>query len=121
MSELTKLESEALAEVNKVETEAKTVAKEVETKTEAVVEKVETAVKKALVEITIEEKLFLRETELEYLKVTMEIQRLQKIVEADSKKYMDSVEVLLKKYGLDKAEYIFDGTVAAFKKIEAKL
>lgn len=106
------------------EGEVKTVAGEVEKETkQAVAEvkevapKVEEKVKAAIVDIATEEKLFLREAELEYLKAQMEIQRLQKITETKSKEYQAYIQSLLNKYALSKAEYIFDATVNAFKKL----
>ena len=47
----------------------------------------------------------------------MEIQRISKLAEAKSKAYTEYVEQLFVKYGLTKAEYVFDGTVNAFKKL----
>ena len=83
----------------------------------AVEAKVEEVVKAAKVDITAEEKLFLREAELEYLKATMEIQRLTKITEDKSKSYQAYIENLLTKYGISKTEYVFDAVVNAFKKL----
>ena len=101
------IEETVVAEVEKVVEEVKS----------AVETKVEEVVKAAKVDITAEEKLFLREAELEYLKATMEIQRLNKITEEKSKAYQAYVENLLSKYRLSKAEYAFDAVVNAFKKL----
>ena len=101
------VEETVVAEVEKVAEEVKA----------AVETKVEEVVKAAKVDITAEEKLFLREAELEYLKATMEIQRLNKITEEKSKAYQAYVENLLSKYRLSKAEYAFDAVVNAFKKL----
>ena len=100
-----------------IEGEVKTVETKVETVAEAVVAKVEEKIKAALVNIVADEKLFLREAELEFLKAQMEIQRLSKVAEAKSKSYTDYIESLFVKYGLTKAEYVFDGAVNAFKKL----
>lgn len=100
-----------------IEGEVKTVETKVETVAEAVVAKVEEKIKAALVNIVADEKLFLREAELEFLKAQMEIQRLSKVAEAKSKSYTDYIESLFVKYGLTKAEYMFDGAVNAFKKL----
>jgi hypothetical protein len=94
-----KIEQSVVAEVKKIEGETVAVAKA------------------AVVQTTTEEKLFLREAELEFLKANMEIQRIQKIAEGKSKEYQTYVENLFKKYVLDKAEYVFDGSVNAFKKL----
>jgi hypothetical protein len=115
------IENEVKAEVAKVEGE---VVAEVKTVAEAVVEEVKAVEAKAkaeLVQLSADEKLFLREAELEYLKATMEIQRIQKITEAKTKQYQEFVENLFKKYVLDKSEYVFDGAVNVFKLIEKKL
>jgi hypothetical protein len=80
-------------------------------------EKVVAEVKAAVVQVVAEEKLFLREAELEFLKAQVEIQRLTKIAEAKSEAYTKYVENLFVKYGLSKAEYVFDGAVNAFKKL----
>jgi len=99
--------------VKEVEAKAETVAAEVKKEVEAVVEKVEVSV----IEIKAEEKLVLRECELEYLKATMELQRLQKVMESKTKEYQSTVESLVKVYAIDKAKYVFDGTINAFKKL----
>lgn len=107
-----------------VEGEVKTVAEvvvaeaqKVEGEVSAEVKKVEEKVKAALVDIKAEEKLFLREAELEFLKAQMEIQRLQKLADAKSKAYTEYVENLFKTYVVSKAEYVFDGAVNVFKKL----
>jgi hypothetical protein len=125
---ITEVKSEVVGEVAKVEGEAKTVAKAVVTEAKKIegevvkeVEKVVEKVKAAFVQIISDEKLYLREAELEFLKAQMEIQRLNRIAEAKSKAYTDYIEQLFVKYGLSKAEYIFDGAVNQFKKIEKAL
>ena len=100
-------------EVKSVETKVETVAAEVKKEVETVVEKVEAAV----IEIKAEERLALRECELEYLKATIELQRLQKVMETKTKEYQSTVEGLVVKYTVDKAKYVFDGTINAFKKL----
>lgn len=114
-TEVKAAEQTVVAEVKNVEGEVKTVAEAAVAEVKAEVKKAEEKPKAAVVQITTEEKLFLREAELEYLKAQMEIQRLSKITEAKSKDYQNYVEGLLKKYEL-KGEYIFDGSVNAFKK-----
>jgi len=104
-------------EVKAVETKFENVAAAVVADAKAVETKVEEVVKAALVNIVADEKLFLREAELEYLKAQMEIQRLSKLAEAKSKAYTDYIENLFVKYALTKAEYVFDGAVNAFKKL----
>jgi hypothetical protein len=104
-------------EVKAVETKVETVAAAVVADAKAVEEKVVAVVKAALVNIVVDEKLFLRETELEFLKAQMEIQRLTKVAEAKSKSYTDYIDNLFVKYGLTKVEYAFDGAVNAFKKL----
>jgi hypothetical protein len=121
VAEVAKVEADAKAEVAKVEADAKTVAEAVVANVKDEVAKDELKAKEAVVQTTTDEKLFLREAELEYLKAQMEIQRLSKLAEAKSKAYMDFIESLYKKYAITKAEYIFDGGVNAFKAIENKL
>ena len=100
-----------------IEGEVKAVETKVETVAEAVVAKVEEKIKAAIVEIKAEEQLVLRNLELDFLKLQMELQRLSKVAEAKSKSYTDYIESLFVKYGLTKAEYMFDGAVNAFKKL----
>jgi hypothetical protein len=68
------------------------------------------AVKKDVITLEGEEKFIARDLEVEYLKATMEIQRLQKITEEKAKAFQNHVDSLFVKYGVDKAEYIFDAT-----------
>ena len=121
---VTSVETKVEGEVAAVEGEAKSVAEAVVTEAKKVegdvvkeADKVVEKVKAAFVGLIADEKLFLREAELEFLKAQMEIQRLNKIAEAKSKAYTDYVEQLFTKYGLTKAEYVFDGAVAQFKKL----
>lgn len=111
------LETEAKAVETKVEDEVKSVATAVETEVKKVEGEIKPEIKKALVEITAEEKLFLREAELEYLKAQMEIKRLSELAATKSKEYTAYIESLMKKYVIAKAEYVFDATVNAFKKL----
>lgn len=102
--EAKKLEGEAVEEVKKVET--------------AVVEEV----KRVRVNIETEEKLALREIEAEYLRAQLSIRDLQNQLkdaaqksDAAAKQYTEKIEVLVKKYTIDKAEYFFDSLENAFK------
>ena len=113
-TEVKAVEGKVEAEVVKAETEVKTVAEAVVSEAKAEVAKVEKA---AVVNIKAEEQLVLRNAELEFLKAQMEIQRLSKITEAKSKEYTSYIEGLFKTYVLDKAEYVFDGAINAFKKL----
>lgn len=117
MSELEKVEAAVESEVKTAASEVVKEAKEVVAEVKEEAAKIEEKVKAAVVDISTEEKLFLREAELEFLKAQMETQRLQKIIEAKSKEYQAFVESMLKKYGINKAEYVFDATVNAFKKL----
>ena len=120
-NEVKAVEAEAKSEVAKVEGEVKSEVAKVEGEVKAAVETVGAEVKavvtKAVVDITSEEKLFLREAELEYLKAQMEIQKFSKNAEAKSKQYVEYIEGLFKKYAITKVEYVFDGTINAFKKV----
>jgi galactokinase len=104
-------------EVKAVETAVEGEAVKIEGEVKAEVAKVEEKTKAALVQVSTDEKLFLSDAELEFLKAQMEIQRLSKIADAKSKQYADYVEGLFKKYLLDKAEYVFDGAARLFKKL----
>ena len=110
-----------MSELQAVEAEVAKVAEEAKAEVVKIVEEVKPVAKKALVAITADEKLILAETEVEYLKATMEIQRLTKITEAKSKEYQTAVDGFLTKYGLSKLDYLFDGVKKAFTLIEKKL
>jgi hypothetical protein len=105
-AEVVKVAEEAKAEVVKVAEEVKAV--------------VVPEVKKAIVAITAEEKLILAEAEVEFLKATMEIQRLSKITEAKGKEYQAAVDAMLVKYGLSKLDYLFDGIRKVFTPVAKK-
>ena len=111
----------AEGEVKSVAAAVATEAKKIEGDIKAEVAKVAPEVKAATVQVTSDEKLFLREAELEYLKAQMEIQSLSKIAESKSKAYTEYIEGLFTKYAITKAEYLFDGAVNIFKAIEKKL
>jgi hypothetical protein len=102
-----------------------TVVEEVKAEAVKLAEEVKAVVvpeaKKAVVTITDSEKLILAEAEVEYLKASAEIQRLTKITESKAKEYQSAVDSMLKKYVLDKADYLFDGVKKAFTLIEKKL
>lgn len=108
-------------ELKAVETAVESEVVKVEDAVVKVAEEVKTEVKAALVALTGDEKFLLRDTELEYLKAQMEIQRLTRVAEAKGLEYRNAVDSFLKKYALDKAEYIFDGAKLAFTKIEKAL
>ena len=111
------LETAVENEVKAVEAKVETVAQAVEGEAKEAVADVVKEVKAATIAIAVEEKLFLRETELEFLKVQAEIQRLTKIAEEKQKSYTTYVENLFTKYALTKIEYVFDGAVNIFKKL----
>ena len=109
--------------------EVETVVKEVETKAEAVVEEVKTVAEKVAeaVEVkaktfisleTAEEKLVLKETELEYLKIQMQLKDLQAKADTFATKYKTTVDEYFVKYGVDKALYVFDGMKSGFALIQ---
>ncbi len=104
------------AKTEAVAVEQKAVAEVEGAKTEAVAE-----AKKPFITLEGEEKFVARDLELEYLKATMEIQRLQKITEEKAKAFQAHVDALFIKYGVSKAEYVFDATKLVIMKIGAKL
>lgn len=95
--------NEVVEEVKAVEAEVVKVAEEV--KAEAV---------KLTQELTAEEKLGIRELENEYLKAQMEIQRLSQITQGAQKKFTETVDSLVKKYGVSPAEWVFDNLKLVF-------
>ncbi len=117
MSELENVVATVEGEVKTVAEAVVAEAQKVEGEVAAEVKKVEEKVKAEVVQVVADEKLFLREAELEYLKLQMEIQRLSKLAEDKSKSYTAYVEGLFTKYGLTKAEYVFDGAVNVFKRL----
>jgi len=112
-----------------VATEVEAVATEVKEAVVSVVEGVKAAVvpeaKKVKVEISAEEKLFLRDTEAVFLRTQIAIRDLQsqlkdatnKAVEA-TKTHSAKVEELAKAYGLDLKDYAFDHMEAVFNLIK---
>lgn len=88
----------------------------VETKVEETVAKVEQVAKKTVQEITTEEKLVLRELELNFLKVQTQIKDLSSNAEQMSRTYTAKIEELVKKYVIDKAEFTFDAISNTFKR-----
>ncbi len=98
---------------------AETVATKVETVAKEVAEAPKEELKKFVSLATAEEKLVLKETELEYLKLQMQIKDLQTKAEALSSKYKTTVDGYFEKYAIDKTKYIFDGLKSGFSLIEA--
>jgi hypothetical protein len=66
--------------------------------------------------LSAEEKLIIREIENEYLKAQIEINRLSQITQSAQKKFTDTVEGLVKKYGVSPAEWLFDNVSLQFKR-----
>ena len=91
-----------------------TVIEEVKAEVVKVIEAVVPEVKKMIQELTAEEKLGIREIENEYLKAQMEIQRLSQITQGAQKKFTDTVESLVKKYGVAPTEWVFDNLKLQF-------
>jgi len=104
-----------------IESEVKTIEGEAVAEVKKVVAEVEKVEKAAVVKITAEEKLVLADMELEYLKANQQIAQLTKITETKAKGYQEAVEGFLKKYGLDKATYIFNGVTRAFEAVAKKV
>jgi hypothetical protein len=100
-----------------IETAVESVAGAVVAEVKKIEGEVVAVAKATVVQIKSDEKLFLREAELDFLKANMEIQRIQKIAEAKSKEYQTYVENLFKTYVIEKSEYVFDAAINAFKKL----
>jgi hypothetical protein len=107
------IEGGAVKFVDEVKAEVVKVAEEVKAE-------IAPEAKKAVVSISAEEKLYLSDCELEFLKAQGEIQRLTKITESKAAEYKSYVEGLLTKYGISKAEYLFDGVKREFQLIAKK-
>lgn len=112
-TEVKKVEGEVVAEAKAVEGEVRQLA----TETVAAVEE------RVRVEIEAVEKLVLRDAETEFLRAQVQIRDLQsqikdasQVAEKASKKYSDQIEVLVKKYSIDKAKMVFDNIENVFKK-----
>ena len=104
-----------------IESEVKTIEGEVVAEVKKVVAEVEKVEKAAVVKITAEEKLVLAEAEIEYLKASAQIQQLTKTTEAKAKEYTAAVEGFLVKYGISKADYVFEGVKKEFQLVTKKL
>ena len=99
--------------------------KQVEEKVEDIAKEVVAAEKERVrVEIEATEKLILRDAETEFLRAQVQMRDLQTQMkevmqksEAASKKYSDQIEVLVKKYTIDKTKMIFDNVENIFKNI----
>ena len=103
-----------MAPLNEVLKQVDEAAKAAEAEVVKVTEAVVPEVKKMLQELTAEEKLGIREIENEYLKAQMEIQRLSQITQGAQKKFTDTVEALVKKYGVNPTEWVFDNLKLVF-------
>lgn len=93
-----------------------TEVKAVEEKVEAVVEKVEAVAEKVLQELSAEEKLAIREIEVNFLKAQAEIQRLTQITQKAQTDFTAIVETLTKKYAINPAAWVFDNVTLVFRK-----
>ena len=100
-------------EIKAAETEIVEVAKEVVAEVKEVVAKVEEKLRQ---EITDAEKVIVTRMENEYLKATLELQRLQTQVSTIQKNYPAYIESLAKKYGIEIKDFTFDAIELLFKK-----
>ena len=91
------------------------VVEEVKAKVTKVAEEVKTEVERVEQKLTAEESLFLRELELEFLKVQMGLKDLQRKAEAANQKYVAKLEELMAKYGIDKTKMNFDNVTNSFR------
>lgn len=71
---------------------------------------------KERIEITAEEKLAVRELENEFLKASMEINRLQQIVQNAQRQFPALIESFTKKYAVDIKKYDFNAIELVFKR-----
>ena len=109
------------AEVKKVEGETVVVVEEVKAEAQKIV-------KKTKVEITTDEKLFLRDAETEFLRAQMDIKDAQAKIqsfaqraEMASKVYTARLNELVKKYAINGTEQMFDNIENCFKAIQKNI
>ena len=69
------------------------------------------------IEISVEEKLNIRNIENDFLKQTMEIQRLQASSAQLQKQFPAYIESLVKKYSVDVKKFNFDAVTLGFNKL----
>lgn len=100
------------------------VIEEVKQEATKVVEAVTADVEKAVIEIKAEEKLALRDVELQWAKLQLEMRTMEKRaaeitkqLEVESAKFTSSVEQLAKTYAIDIKRYTYDAVLQVFKKI----
>jgi len=108
-------------EVKAVEAKVEAVASEVKAEVVKVAEEVKAAVVRTEQALTAEEKLALREIEVEYLKAQMQIQALSQTTQNAQKRFTSTVEALGKKYVIDPAVLAFDNVEMKFKTLAQKL
>lgn len=107
--------------VEKVEAEVKAVEAKVEAEAKVVEAKVETFATAARVDLSVEEKLFVREIEVEFLRAKTEIAKLEQIMKNAEARFAPTVQQLAKKYLINPATHTFDNLSLAFVAIEKKL
>ena len=107
--------------VEKVEAEVKAVEAKVEAEAKVVEAKVETFATAARVDLVAEDKLFVREIEIEFLRAKNEISRLEQVVKNAEARFAPTVQQLAKKYLINPATHTFDNLSLAFVAIEKKL
>ena len=90
-------------------------AKEVESAVETAVAEVKAEVSR--IEISVEEKLNIRNIENDFLKQTMEIQRLQASTAQLQKQFPAYIDSLVKKYSVDTKLFNFDAVTLGFNKL----
>jgi hypothetical protein len=112
-ADIEKVSAEVEADLDKVTPEAKA---EVE-KAEAAIAKVEKA---ARIDVTVAEKLTVRELELEFIKIQMDLRTLSEKALAVQKNFQQTIEVLKKRYAAD-GDYVWHELGAFFQRIEKKL
>lgn len=112
-----------MAEATAVVTEvpAETLVEKIEAEVKKVEAKVETFSTAARVDLLAEDKLFLREIEVEYLRAKNEIARLEQVIKNAEARFAPTVQGMAKKYLVNPATHAFDNLELAFKAIEKKL
>lgn len=107
--------------VEKVETEVKDVVTAVESKADAVVVDVKKFATASRVELVAEDKLVIRDLEVEYLRAQAEITRLEKVMKNVESRFVPVVQSFVSKYLINPATHQFNNLELAFVALEKKL
>lgn len=115
------VKDEVVNEVKKIETAVEsvveTVAKDIYEGAKTFEQVIENEANRVKVILASDEKLALRELEVEFLKAKDAMQTAAKTIEETQKKFQDNVNALVQKYLVNPAEWSFDLVTFEFNKI----